>query len=120
MQQPNTLIGEDSTMKFVVNGLTYSTETASVVAVSRGAYQPYHDSDGNFGAEQVRFENTLYRTQKGALFVHCHQTTKFPKGRPVVEDSCMPMTTPEEAVEWVTKNEAAVLDAAALPLPPEA
>lgn len=120
MYQPNALIGEEIAMKFVVNGLTYSTETASIVAVSRGVYQPCHDSDGNFGAEQVRFENTLYQSPKGALFVHCHQTKKFPKGRPVVEDSCLPMPSPEDAVKWVTENEAAVLNAGVLPLPPEA
>lgn len=105
-------------VKFVHDGKTYDTSTATAVAVHRGAYSPSADSP-HFPAQQVRFENTLYRTQRGALFIHEHSTAKFQKGRPVVEDRIRPVDH-AVAVGWIATTGAAVLDAEGLELPPEA
>ncbi len=61
----------------------------------------------------------LYRTAKGALFVHSHQTFKYQRGKPVVSDIAWNVT-PEEAVEWIEKEQAFVVDDSDLPLPDEA
>jgi len=38
---------------------------------------------GHVTVEEVRFERMLYRTAKGAFFVHFRETAKFMKGKPV-------------------------------------
>ncbi len=116
-------LNEREEMKFVLNGRSFDTATSSPVAISRGVQAP--DGFGQFwdsrynGAEQVRFDHTLFRTAKGNFFVHDHYTIKFPKGKPVVEDDATELT-PVDAVKWIAENEAAVLDGTNLPLPDEA
>lgn len=105
-------------MKFIHGGATYDTATAKAIAVHRGAYAPA-EGDPRFPAQQVRFENTLYRTPRGALFLHEHSTAKYAKGKPVVQDRVQPMND-AEAAAWLEKTGAAILDAENLPLPPEA
>jgi hypothetical protein len=65
-------------------------------------------------------EFVLYRTAKGALFLHDHSTYKYVKGgKPVTEDTAREMTA-EQALEWIAGRRAVILDATGLPLPPEA
>ena len=106
-------------MKFIIKGRTFDTATATVVAISRGSFVPDEQSDPNIGAEQVRFEWVLYRTQKGAFFIHDHESVKYPKGKPVISDDAREVSV-EQAVKWISDNGAAVLDETGLPLPPEA
>ena len=106
-------------MKFVLKGRTFDTSTAISVAIDRGVRVPTHDTDEYFGAESVRFEYVLYRTPKGAFFVHYHDTVKFPRGKPVIEDVAEEVT-PEKAVQWIVNHGAMILDTTDLPLPPEA
>ena len=108
----------EEVVKFIHDGLTYDTSTAKPLAVHRGAYAPTAESP-HYPAEQVRFEETLYRTPKAALFIHEHVTAKFQRGRPVVQDRIRPVDT-VEAVAWISATGAAILDAEDLPLPPEA
>jgi len=69
----------------------------------------------------VRYEYVLYRTSKGAFFVHDHSTEKFVRGgRPVTMDKAEEIETPENAVKWIEAMRAVVLDGTGLPLPPEA
>lgn len=105
-------------MKFVHGTATYDTATAKPLAVSRGAYTPA-EGDPRYPAQQVRFANTLYRTAKGALFLHEHSTTKHARGKPIVEDKVTPMND-AEAAAWLSRTGAAILNADDLPLPPEA
>ncbi|MDO8706024.1 MAG: hypothetical protein Q7J84_13865 [Sulfuricaulis sp.] len=114
----NTLI-EREQMKFVINNRTFDTDTSQTVAISRGARTPENPWDDDFPAQSVRYENVLYRTAKGALFVHYHKTMKFDRGKPVVDDSAQEVT-PEEAISWIQMNLAAVIDPTGLTLPPEA
>lgn len=48
-------------MKRVIDGKTYSTETATEVA---------HWTNGAFLTDFVYFEETLYRTKRGKFFLH--------------------------------------------------
>lgn len=112
---------EREVMLFILNGRTFDTATATPAAVRRGAFVP---DDGDIesdysGAEQVRYENTLYRTAKGNFFLHEHRSMKFPKGKPVIVDHAREFD-PEEAVRWIRISDAAILDGAGLPLPDEA
>ncbi len=116
METTNTLERED--MRFIINGRTFDTATAIEVAVTSGAYVPNQDSDYR-GAEQLRFEHSLYRTSKGSLFIHEHETIKFPKGKPVVSDKAREVSF-AEAFEWIQQSGAAVLDDAGLTFPDEA
>jgi len=109
---------EREVMKFVLNGRSFDTATAATVAIYRGAFTP-EQFDPHFGAEQVRFEWVLYRTQKGAFFIHDHESVKYPKGKPVISDEAKEATA-EEAVKWISEHGAAVLDGTGLQLPDEA
>jgi hypothetical protein len=110
---------EEDVMKFIINGRTFDSATSAVIAVSRGINQP--DYNNAVGDSEVRYENTLYRTVKGAYFVHSHATEKFVKGgRPVVTDDGIECPSPEAAVKWIVDNSAVVIDATGLPLPDEA
>lgn len=115
--ETNTL--EREAMKFILNGRSFDTASAFPVAVHRGAFIPDEFSDAYRGAEQVRFEDTLYRTQKGAFFAHEHNTAKYPKGKPVVADTAEELT-PQDAVAWIVKRGAAIIDPTGLDLPEEA
>jgi hypothetical protein len=117
LQTEYPVTGETPAMQFILDKRSYDTATSTVAAVSRGVMGD--PSDQYPGAESVRFEDVLYRTQKGAFFVHYHRTVKFPKGKPVVEDTAEALT-PEHAVWWVQNDRAMVLDATGLPLPEEA
>jgi hypothetical protein len=66
-----------------------------------------------------RYEDVLYRTGLGNFFIHSHETVKFPKGKPVVQDDAWTVT-PIEAVDWIKQERAMVLDADGLPLPDQA
>lgn len=131
---PNCQIEKEKTMnhleereavKFIIDGRLFDTATASPLAVDRGVLTPgyklhkWYSGESYAEAEQIRYEDTLYRTGKGALFLHCHATIKFPKGKPVVEDSAGALT-PEESVMWISSSGAAVLDGTGLQLPDEA
>lgn len=115
----NNLDEREAVVKFILNGRSFDTTTSSEVAVSRGAYVP-EQWDGEYpGAQQVRYERILFRTAKGALFVHDHETVKYLKGKPVVSDEAREIS-PEEAMKWIEDQGAAVIDASGLPLPDEA
>lgn len=105
-------------MKFIINGRTFDTATSTTVAVDRGINMP--DYNNLPGDAEVRYENTLFRTTKGAFFVHEHSTEKLVKGgRPIVSDLAFAVS-PHSAIEWIVNNQAMVLDDAGLPMPPEA
>ena len=114
----NTLT-EGEAMKFILGGLTYDTATSTTVAVASGAYSPKESWDEDFPAQSVRFEDVLYRTAKGALFVHYHKTLKFDKGKPVVKDTADAIK-PSDALRWIEVSSARILDSTGLPLPDEA
>ena len=106
-------------MKFVINGRTFDTVNSTTIAIARGIVSPSYDN--GVGDSEVRYEDVLYRTPKGAFFVHSHSTQKFVKGgRPVTTDKAEEMQTPEDAIKWIEQLGAVVLDATGLPLPPEA
>ena len=118
MESTNTLQGEG--MKFILNGRSFDTAASTVVAISRGVHDPYNSGfDERGSAEEVRFEYMLYRTAKGAFFVHEHQTAKFTKGKPVVTDKAFEFAPPE-ALAWITNRGAASVDGTGLDLPDEA
>ncbi len=114
--EANTLIGE--AMKFIINGRTFDTASSTKAAIFRGvAHEQPRDFLGN---SEMRFEDTLYRTAKGAFFVHEHRTEKMARGgKPIVTDVAKELT-PEQAVAWIIKERAIVLDATGLDLPEEA
>lgn len=114
----NTL-QQGEAMKFILAGLTYDTSTSATVAVASGAYSPKESWDEDFPAQSVRFEDVLYRTAKGALFIHKHKTLKFDKGKPVVSDAAEAMK-PMDALRWIESSGARILDPTGLPLPDEA
>ena len=115
--ETKTPMGE--AMKFVINGRTFDTATASKVAISRGFVPPSYN---NFHLDsEVRYERVLYRTPKGALFVHSHETEKYVKGgKPITTDDAVEIKSPEAAVKWIVDEAAVVIDAKGLPLPDEA
>jgi hypothetical protein len=114
------LTGESPAMQFILDGMLYDTSKATRAAIARGVItaddNPYHLP---LGAESKRYEDVLYRTQFGNFFIHSHETVKFPRGKPVVQDTAWP-ATPVEAVDWIQKEGAMLLDAEGLPLPGEA
>lgn len=118
-------LDEREAVKFVLNGRSFDTASSTSAAIYRGVFIPgptsgnYINDEAYIGAEQVRFEHTLFRTAKGAFFVHEHTTAKYPKGKPVVEDAATEMT-PEEAIKWIVQVGAAVIDGTGLSLPEEA
>ena len=112
--------GDEENLKFILDGRSFDTTTSYVVAVSRGAYDPRNSSFEKPGsAEEVRFERVLYRTAMSALFIHSHETYKFAKGKPIVRDTAEEIDQ-HEAVAWIERQGAAVLDEAGLSMPPEA
>ncbi len=112
----NTLI-EREDMKFILNGRTFNTQTSQTVAISRGESEP---SEYALPVPQnIRYEDVLYRTGKGAFFVHSHKTTKYQRGKPVVSDIAEELT-PEVALKWIEYNSAFVVDDSGLDLPDEA
>jgi hypothetical protein len=114
----NAVQSENSPMKFVINGRTFDTATSTVVAISRGIKPPDYNND--VGDHECRYEIVLYRTAKGAFFVHDHSTLKYVKGgRPITEDTVQEMTG-DAAVAWIAQFQAMVMNDEGLPLPPEA
>ena len=131
----NTLTEGEAAMKFVMHGedgkFTFNTATSTVVAVHRDVYTAEHDSGPQLdfmhlwhdypGREEVRFEETLYRTAKGRFFLHAHMTVKYPKGKPVVVDTAFVMDDdPHHIVSWIVGVNAAIHDSTGLDLPEEA
>jgi hypothetical protein len=108
----------EGSVKFVLENRTYDTATSTAVAVSRGV--TVADSIGTLppGAETERYEKVLYRTRLGNFFVHDHTTTKFGRGKPVVEDSAY-IVSAAKAVVWIQQWNAMVLDPSGLSLPEE-
>jgi len=114
--ETNTL--EREAMKFVINGRSFDTATATKVAIDRGIDHPNYS--GMVGDSELRYENVLYRTAKGAFFIHQHHTEKLVKGgRPVVTDFAYELSR-EEASKWVSDRRAMILDGSGLDLPEEA
>jgi hypothetical protein len=116
----NTVIETEAAMQFILNGRTFNTATSQTVAVHRGTYAPdqYDERFGSTG--EVRFDDVLYRTSKGAFFVHEHETWKLGRGgKPVVKDSATEMS-PEQAIKWIEDFGASIVDASGLSLPDEA
>lgn len=106
-------------IKFIINSRTFDTATSTALAVDRGITDP--DYNNAVGDCEVRFRNVLYRTAKGALFIHFHRSEKRVKGGgPIAFVDYAEARTGEQAVEWIAERQAVVLDAADLPLPPEA
>jgi hypothetical protein len=109
--------GETPAMQFILDGMLYDTATATKVAISRGIVttedNPYHLP---LGAESKRYEDVLYRTEFGNFFIHSHETVKFSRGKPVVQDTSRTVT-PSEAVDWIQREGAMLLKADGLPLP---
>lgn len=118
----NTLT-EREQMKFILNGRTFDTSTSQTVAISRGIFES--PTEGGYFPEfgiswqSVRYEDVLYRTAKGALFIHDHRTAKYQHGKPVVSDLAKEMS-PEEAARWIEENGAIIVDPTGLSLPDEA
>jgi hypothetical protein len=114
----NAVQQEQSAMKFVLKGRTFDTASSTVAAINRGISEPMYNNV--VGDCETRYEVVLYRTAKGAFFLHDHSTYKFVKGgKPVTEDTARELT-PEKALEWIAECEAVVMDGTGLPLPPEA
>jgi len=99
-------------MKFSIGGRTFDTAAATKVAACRGINLPSHDMASD---PDLRFEDVLYRTAKGAFFVHEHAAGKPVNGaRPVVTDEARELS-PDEAAAWIIDREAAVIDPTGLP-----
>jgi hypothetical protein len=114
----NAVQQEQNAMKFVIKGRTFDTASSTVAAISRGIDEPCYNN--MVGDRETRYELVLYRTAKGAFFLHDHSTYKYVKGgKPITEDTAQEFTL-EEALEWITRFGAVVMDATGLPLPPEA
>ncbi len=110
----------EGSMKFVIDGRTYDTATSTAAAIYRGsADRSTYAFDLPDDAWSVRYEHVLYRTAKGAFFVHIHETIKAKSGKPVVEDRANAYT-PETAVMWIQGCSAMVVDPTGLPMPDEA
>jgi len=105
-------------MKFILNGRTFDTANSTPVAVTRGAGN-YATDDSGESFEQVRYERMVYRTTKGAFFLHEHRTVKLGKGKPVVIDNAEELM-PDEVVGLIRREGAAILDGTGLDLPEEA
>jgi hypothetical protein len=116
--ETNTL--ERGEMKFILDGRSFDTAAAVTVAVSRGHTPAMYTTDTmERVSEENRYEKVVYRTTKGAFFLHEHRTTKLPKGKPVVSDVARALTA-QEAVAWIAENGAAIIDPSGLDLPEEA
>lgn len=114
------LTREAEPMRFILNGRSFDTAGAVTVAVSRGHTPALYSTDSmERVSEETRYEKVIYRTAKGAFFLHEHRTTKLPKGKPVVSDEARELSAPE-ALAWIAENGAAIIDATGLNLPEEA
>ncbi len=114
------LLEEVEPMKFILNGRTFDTSTSSTAAISRGTAGPFSPTIQEYpGSESVRYEDVLYRTAKGAWFVHEHRTIKYQRGKPVVEDGSYELK-PDDVLGWIDKNNASIVDPTGLNLPEEA
>ena len=111
--------GDTPAMRFILNGKLYDTKTSTPTAIARGAEDGNDADDMYTGALSVRYEDVLYRTTRGAFFLHQHRTVKYSKGKPAVVDTADALT-PDEAVKWIARDEAMILDATGLELPEEA
>jgi len=110
----------EGSMKFVIDGRTYDTATSTPAAIYRGSADRHsYGYDLPPDAETVRYEHVLYRTAKGAFFVHVHETSKGRSGKPVVEDRADAYTA-EDAIKWIEMHRAMVVDTTGLPMPDEA
>lgn len=90
-------------MRFIINGRTFDTTNSTTVATWRGvrtqANVQYEIGDVQYeiGADEIRWDDVLYRTAKGAFFVHSHKSKKIGKGRRIFIDEAQELTA-EEAV----------------------
>jgi hypothetical protein len=115
--KPQSPMGE--AMSFIINGRTFDTATASKVAISRDIARPRYNNHAE--DSELRYERVLYRTPKGGLFVHRHETLKYVEGgRPITTDEADEIRSPEAAVEWIVDQDAVIIDATGLQLPGEA
>ena len=109
-------------MKFILNGRSFDTATAAPIAVKRGMIVPDINTGLRSGYEgqwdEVEYERTLYRTAKGALFIHDQATLKYPDAERVENEAWE--VTPEKAVKWIENENAEILDPTGLDMPEEA
>jgi hypothetical protein len=110
---------EAEPMRFIINGRSFDTSGAATVAVSRGHNPPHVSDQGEPLTGEERYEHVLYRTPKGAFFVHEHKTTKLARGKPIVSDFAQELRA-DEIVAWIESHRAAIIDATGLDLPEEA
>ncbi len=97
-------------MKFVINGRTFDTGTSERLAIQRGTLDPDDMvGEGYAGAEHVRFEVALYRTLKGALFLHDRSTALYEDEGPMTIDEARECS-PEQAVTWIQEVGAVVIN----------
>ena len=109
---------EKEDMQFIINGRTFNTSTSQTVAINRGENTP--DIHGYGSKDMVRYEDTLYRTQKGNFFLHSHFSTKRNnKGKPIIEAEAVELT-PEKALLWISDTGAIIIDPDGINLPDEA
>lgn len=103
-------------MKRIIDGVTYNTDTAMVVARST-----WHE-DAGYGVVESDNEHTLYRTRGGAFFVV--ERKEFHKKKndewiPVEEVEFVPMTQ-DQAQTWTLTGTVEMIDGTVFGEPPEA
>src|SRR5690349_6234682 len=103
-------------MKRVVDGVTYNTDTSTVVA--RAGW----DEDDTDTRYDIEVTQTLYKTQGGALFLLEDKSWCEGQGR-LREERNRATITPmslEQAQGWAMRGEIEIIDSSVLGEPPEA
>src|SRR6266849_3850033 len=93
------MLAYGDTMKRIVDGVTYNTDTSTALAESS-----WEENDHN-GVRIAEHKDTLYQTRGGAFFVH-EETTRETwnerrrEHKTTVLNNFVPMS-PEEAHKWL-------------------
>jgi predicted HicB family RNase H-like nuclease len=94
---------EENTMKRVIDGVTYNTDTATLIAKA----DDDTELDKYSGEPAKSLELRLYQTRGGAFFLHMHTETSRANSegewRDIVRDEFEPLTA-SEAQHWVAKS----------------
>ena len=98
-------------MKRVIDGVTYNTDTSTLLATAR--WEGYRPSDWRNEIE-VEFEGDLYLTRGGAFFVVITEPDND-QARPVFDKM-----TREQAEKWVMEGDVELFDESIFQAPPEA